>query len=172
MNIRCETLLDYQQIAKVNNLAFGQENEAQLIEEIRRSNRYIPKLSLVAEVENNIVGHILFSYIDLITEESAAKILPVLSLAPVAVLPQFQKQGIGTALIQAGLEKADEMQEKMVIVLGNSSFYNRFGFVSSVIYEIECPFEVAADFFMVKPLKNYQPEYKGRIVYPPAFLQV
>ncbi len=171
MNIRCETLLDYQKIAEVNNLAFGQENEAQLIEEIRRSNRYIPELSLVA-VDNNIVGHIVFSYIDLITEESAGKMLSVLSLAPIAVLPQFQKRGIGTALIQAGLEKADEMQEKMVLVLGYPSFYNRFGFVSSVIYEIEFPFEVPADFFMVKPLKNYQPEYKGKIVYPAAFHQV
>jgi putative acetyltransferase len=172
MNIRCETLLDYQKIAQVNNLAFGQENEAQLIVEIRGSNRYILELSLVAEVDNNIVGHILLSYIDLIVEESAVKILPVLSLAPIAVLPQFQNQGIGTALIQAGLEKADEMQEKMVIVLGNPSFYNRFGFVSSVIYEIDCPFKVPADFFMVKPLKHYQSGYKGRVVYPSAFLQV
>jgi putative acetyltransferase len=172
MNIRCETLLDYQTIAEVNNLAFGQENEAQLIVEIRKSNRYIPELSLVAEVDNNIVGHILFSYIDLRIEKSAEKVFPVLSLAPTAILPHFQKQGIGTALIQAGLEKADEMQEKMVIVLGNPSFYNRFGFFSSVIYEIECPFEVPADFFMVKPLKNYQPEYQGRVIYPLAFLQV
>jgi putative acetyltransferase len=172
MNIRCETLLDYQKIVEVNNLAFGQENEAQLIVEIRRSNRYIPELSLVAEVDNNIVGHILLSYIDLKTEESVGKNLSVLSLAPIAVLPQFQKQGIGTALIQAGLEKANEMQEKIVLVLGNLSFYNRFGFVSSVIYEIECPFEVPADFFMVKVLRNYQPGYKGRVVYPSAFLQV
>jgi putative acetyltransferase len=171
MNIRCETLLDYQKIAEVNHLAFGQENEAQLIVEIRKSDRYIPELSLVAEVDNNIAGHILFSYIDLVIE-SSVKILPVLSLAPIAVLPQFQKQGIGTALIQAGLEKADEMQEKMVIVLGSPSFYNRFGFVSSVIYEIESAFKVPADFFMVKPLENYQSTYKGKVVYPSAFLQV
>jgi putative acetyltransferase len=171
MKIRCETLLDYKKITEVNNLAFGQENEANLIAEIRKSKRYIPELSLVAEVDTNIVGHILLSYIDLIIEESTG-ILPVLGLAPIAVLPQFQKQGIGSALIQAGLQKSDEMGEIMVIVLGYPAFYNRFGFVSSLVYEIESPFEVPADVFMVKPLKNYLPKYKGKIVYPEAFHQV
>ena len=171
MIIRCETLFDYEKIAEINNFAFGQVNEAQLIEEIRRSNRYIPELSLLAEVDGEVVGHILFSYIDLIME-SIQEILPVLSLAPVAVLPKFQKQGIGSALIQTGLEKADKMGEIMVMVLGSPLFYSRFGFVCSVVYGVECPFEVPADFFMVKVLRNYQPGYKGRVVYPLAFLEV
>lgn len=171
MNIRCETRLDYEKIAEVNNFAFGQGNEAQLIAEIRSSDRYIAALSLLAEVDGEVVGHILFSYIDLIME-SIQEILPVLSLAPVAVLPKFQKQGIGSALIQTGLAKADKMGEIMVMVLGSPSFYSRFGFVCSVVYGIECPFEVPADFFMVKVLRNYQPGYKGRVVYPLAFLEV
>nr|WP_104906547.1 N-acetyltransferase [Nostoc sp. 'Lobaria pulmonaria (5183) cyanobiont'] len=113
IDIRCETLLDYTAIAEVNTLAFGQENEAQLVEKIRYSDRYISELSLVAEVENVVVGHILFSYIDLMGEET----LQVLSLAPLAVHPQFQRQGIGSALIKAGLEIAEAKKEVIIIVL-------------------------------------------------------
>ncbi|MBD0388500.1 MAG: N-acetyltransferase [Nostoc sp. C3-bin3] len=165
INIRCETLPDYTAIAEVNTLAFGQENEAKLVEKIRRSDRYIPELSLVAEVENVVVGHILFSYIDLVDEET----LKVIGLAPLAVHPQFQRQGIGSKLVQAGLEKADAKKEAIVIVLGHTHFYNRFGFQSSVIYQIESPFPVPEEFFMVKPLHSYQKNYKGKVVYPSIF---
>ncbi len=168
MNIRCETLPDYPAIAEVNILAFGRENEAKLVEEIRCSGRYNPELSLVAEVEGAIVGHILCSYIDLVGEET----LQVLGLAPMAVLPQFQRRGIGSALVQAGLEKAEAIGEAIVIVLGHPHFYTRFGFEPSVNYKIESPFPVAEDVFMLKPLQNYQQRYKGKVVYPPAFLAV
>ena len=126
MHIRCETLSDYTVIAEVNTLAFGQGNEAKLVEEIRRSDCYISELSLVAEIENIVVGHILFSYINLVGEET----LEVLGLAPLAVHPQFQRQGIGSALIKAGLELADKRREPIVIVLGHPHFYTRFGFES------------------------------------------
>lgn len=168
MDIRSETLPDYAAIAEVNILAFGQENEAKLIKEIRCSQGYIPELSLVAEIDGAIVGHILFSYIDLIGEES----LQVLGLAPLAVIPQFQKRGIGSALVEAGLEKADAMKEALVIVLGHPHFYPRFGFQPSVNYKITSPFPVPEDVFMVKPLQNYQEKYQGKVIYPPAFLTV
>lgn len=165
INIRCETLPDYKVIAEVNTLAFGQQNEAKLVEEIRRSDRYISELSLVAEVENVVVGHILFSYIDLVGEET----LQVLGLAPLAVHPQFQRQGIGSSLIKAGLEIAEAKKEAIVIVLGHPEFYTRFGFQPSVVYEIESPFPVPEDVFMVKPLQSYQKKYKGKVVYPSTF---
>lgn len=168
MDIRCEALPDYAAIAEVNILAFGQKNEAKLIEEIRGSQGYIPELSLVAELDNFIVGHILLSYIDLIGEES----LQVLALAPLAVIPQFQKRGIGSALVQAGLKKANAIKEALVIVLGHPHFYTRFGFEPSVNYKITSPFPVPEDVFMVKPLQNYQEKYQGKVVYPPAFLTV
>lgn len=165
MNIHCETPLNYPAIAEVNILAFGQENEARLIETIRYSNRYIPELSLIAEVEGIVVGHILFSYIDLVGEET----LQVLGLAPLAVRPQFQNKGIGSALVQTGLEIAEDRGEAIIIVLGHPQFYNRFGFETSVNYEIESPFPVPEDFFMVKPLPKYHERYKGKVVYPSAF---
>ncbi|MDF5706079.1 MAG: N-acetyltransferase [Nostoc sp. S4] len=168
MNIRCETLTDYPAIAQVNTLAFGQDREAKLVERIRHSNRYIPELSLVAEIEGMVVGHILFSYIDLVNEQT----LQVLGLAPLAICPEFQRQGIGSALIKAGLEIAETNKEALVIVLGHPEFYTRFGFQTSVIYVIESPFPVLKEFFMVKPLLSYQESYKGKVIYPPAFDEV
>ena len=165
INIRRETLADYTVIAEVNTLAFGQENEAKLVEEIRRSERYISELSLVAEVKNVVVGHILFSYIDIVGEET----LQVLGLAPLAVHPQFQRQGIGSALIKAGLEIAEAKGETIVIVLGHPHFYTRFGFQPSIVYEIESPFPVPEEFFMVKLLQSYPKNYKGKVIYPGAF---
>ncbi|MBD2613217.1 N-acetyltransferase [Nostoc punctiforme FACHB-252] len=165
INIRAETLTDYPAIAQVNTLAFAQDNEAKLVERIRHSDRYIPELSLVAEIEGMVVGHILFSYIDLAKEQT----LQVLGLAPLAIRPEFQRQGIGSALIKAGLEIAETKKEAIVIVLGHPEFYTRFGFQTSVLYGIESPFPVPEEFFMVKPLQNYQEKYKGKVVYPPAF---
>jgi putative acetyltransferase len=168
MIIRPETPQDYLAIAEVNTLAFGQENEAKLIEAIRRSDSYISELSLVAEIDNFVVGHILFSYIDLVGKE----IIKVLGLAPLAVRPQFQNQGIGSALVKAGLEIAKAKQEALVIVLGHPHFYSRFGFQPSTVYEIESPFPVPEDVFMAKPLTSYQEKYKGKVVYPSAFNEV
>lgn len=165
MKIRCETPQDYLAIAEVNTLAFGQVNEAKLIEKIRHSDHYIPELSLVAEIDNFIIGHILFSYIDLVDEET----LKVLALAPLAVRPQFQNKGIGSALVKAGLEIAEARKKSLVIVLGHPNFYSRFGFQPSVVYKIESPFPVPENVFMVKPLTNYQEKYRGKVVYPSAF---
>jgi putative acetyltransferase len=168
MNIRCETLQDYPSIAQVNILAFGQENEAKLVESIRASDYYIPELALVAEVQDVIVGHILFSYIDLLGAET----FKVLGLAPLAVIPQFQNQGIGTQLVKTGLEIAIMKEAALVVVLGHPQLYSRFGFRPSIDYQIEPPFPVPTDVFMVKTLPKYQQKYQGKIIYPAAFNEV
>lgn len=168
MNIRSRNHSDYQAIAELNRQVFGRDNEAQLVESIRHSDRYIPELELVAELNYAIVGHILFSYIDLVGQET----LQVLGLAPMAVQPEFQRRGIGSALVQVGLEAASSLGESMVIVLGHPQFYSRFGFEPSVSYGIESPFPVPEEVFMVLPLNNYQEQYTGKVVYPPAFNRV
>jgi putative acetyltransferase len=165
MNIRPENIFDYPTIAQVNRLAFGSEQEAKLVEIIRTSNGYIPELSLVAEIEKIVVGYIMFSYIDLIGEEQ----LPVLSLAPMAVHPELQNQGIGKALLKIGLELADKRGEALVVVLGYPQLYTPCGFQPSINYQIESPFDVPEDVFMVKTLSGYEEKYKGKVVYPPAF---
>lgn len=171
MKIRPETSSDYPSIAEVNIKAFGTENEAKLIEKIRSSPRYIPELSLVAQIDNKIVGYILFSYIDLINQENCAT-LPVLGLAPLAVIPEYQNQGIGTSLVNTGLEIAHQQQEVLVVVLGHPEYYSRFGFETSINYQIQSPFDVPDEVFMVKFISSYQEKYQGKIVYPPAFNEV
>ena len=168
MLIRAEQPSDYQGIAETILQAFSQENEVRLVQEIRKGDRYIPNLSLVAEVDGVIVGHILFSYIDLVNDVT----YKVLGLAPLAVRSQFQNQGIGSALVWEGLTRANAMGETIAIVLGHPQFYNRFGFKPSVSYDIASPFPVPPDFFMVKPLNSYQNTQRGKVVYPPAFLGV
>ena len=167
LEIRAEEANDYSAIAKVNNLAFKQENEAKLVEKIRKSDRYIPELSLVAELDNKIVGHIMFSYIDLVDKKTTK----VLALAPVAVLPEYQNQGIGSLSIETGLEIAGKRQAPMVIVLGDPSFYIRFGFKPASDYGIQSPFDVSDEYFMVKFLTKYS-DLQGKIVYPAAFSAV
>ncbi len=165
MNIRPETPSDTSAIALVNKLAFGREEEAQLVEQIRNSQYYISELTLVAEINNSVVAHIMFSYINLVGQET----FQVLGLAPLAVHPDFQKQGIGSALINAGLNKANELEETLIVVLGHPEFYSRFGFKASIDFGIKSPFPVPEDVFMVKPLANYHPRYKGSVIYPPSF---
>lgn len=169
MKIRAEQPLDYQGIAETILQAFSQDNEVRLVQEIRNSDRYIPNLSLVAEVDGVIVGHILFSYIDLVNDDVTYK---VLGLAPLAVRSHFQNQGIGSALVREGLIKAETMGQSMAIVLGHPHFYPRFGFKPSIQYGIESPFRVSEEFFMVKTLNTYQNIQRGKVVYPPAFLGV
>ena len=165
MQIRVETPTDYPAIADLLLAAFKQGDEARLVEQIRLSDRYIPKLTLVAEKEGVVVGHILFSYIDLVGAET----LPVLGLAPLAIHPEYQRQGIGSALTQAGLAKAEERGEAIAIVLGHPPFYSGFGFEPSVNYGIESPFPVPPEFFMVKFLQPERKGYLGKVSYPSAF---
>jgi putative acetyltransferase len=186
MKIRSENAEDYAAIAQVHQLAFGQGGEAKLVDAIRASDRFLPQLSLVAEVDGQIVGHILFSYIDLVAEDKVAEdkvaedkvaddwianrtCWQVLGLAPLAVHPAFQRQGIGSGLVQAGLTIADTLNELLVVVLGHSEFYPRFGFAPSTHYGIVSPFPVREAVFMVKPLTAYQAECRGKVVYPAMF---
>ena len=168
LKIRPESDRDYEEIAKVNDLAFDRDNESKLIKSIRNSDRFIPELSLVAELDNKIVGHIMFSYIDLAYEQT----VKVLALAPIAVLPKYQHQGIGSLLVKTGLEKAKRMQAPMVVVLGEPEFYHRFEFKPASKYSIDSPFDIPDEYFMVKFLTDEDRNYSGKIKYPAAFSEV
>ncbi len=167
--IRKEEEKDHKNIYEVNKLAFEQENESKLIEKIRVGSNFIPDLSLVADINNRIVGHILFSKIKIIGNS----IFETLALAPMAVLPEFQKRGIGSNLINRGMEKAMELGFDSIIVLGHKDYYPKFGFKRASKWNIKCCFEVPDEVFMAVELIDGALEGKdGTIKYPDEFMDV
>ena len=169
MIIRQETEADYKAIYELNQQAFGQDNESQLIEKIRSGNTFIPGLSIIAELEGKIIGHILFSKIEI----QGSSTFPSLALAPMAVHPDFQKKGVGSRLVKQGLEVAKKLGFEHVIVLGHENYYPKFGFHNASNWNIQCPFEVPDNVFMAIELKEGSLEGKsGTVVYPSVFLEV
>ena len=167
LTIRPEQPLDYSAISEVNNLAFGQENEPRLVEFLRRSPGFIPELSLVAVLENQVVGHILFSPVVIETSTGDSSIL---ALAPMAVRPEFQNQGIGSELVRQGLEACRRLGCRIVVVLGHSDFYPRFGFEPARPKGVSAPFPVSDEHWMVIELHpGALSGVQGTVRFPPAF---
>ena len=111
MRIRPETHLDRDGIAAVTRAAFGNEREVRMIEAIRASPGFVPELSLVAEEDRQIVGHVLLSYVEL--EGTGRRLL---ELGPLSVLPDRQRSGVGSALVRKGLRLADARRAPLVLV--------------------------------------------------------
>lgn len=165
--IRRETPGDYESIAVVNRRAFGQEEEGLLIEKIRGSDGFDPSLSLVAEIEGDVVGHILFSTIQIETERGD---VPALALAPMSVLPDFQNRGIGSQLVRAGLDISRQAGHAIVVVLGHPDYYPRFGFQPASQFGVRSPFDVPDDVFMVQGLiPGALDTVSGVVKYPSPF---
>ncbi len=150
-------------------VGFQQENESKLIEKIRKGENFVPELSLVAKIDDEIVGHILFSRIKIVGDS----IFESLALAPMAVIPEFQKQGIGTKLIKKGIEQAKELDFDSIVVLGHKEYYPKFGFIRASNWSIKCPFEVPDEAFMAIELTERAFEDKaGTVKYPDEFMEV
>ena len=146
IQIRKEVQSDYSDVFILNEIAFEQDSESKLIDLLRESSAFIPELSLVAIIDNDIVGHILFTEIT-ITADNGNE-YPSLALAPMAVKPSYQKQGIGGRLISFGLRKAKELGHNSVIVLGHEYYYPKFGFLPANNWNIKAPFDVPLNAFM------------------------
>jgi len=143
--------------------AFEGSDEADLIESLRGDGHAL--ISLVAELEAGIVGHILFSRMWINTSPG---LLSAVALAPVAVLPEHQRKGIGSLLIQHGLEHLQRRDETIVIVVGHPDYYPRFGFSTARAKSLEGPFPLEA--FMAMELRPGALDgIAGSVVYPPAF---
>ncbi len=147
MNIHEEQPSDIEKIWKVNSEAFETEAEANLVNALRSSG--CTYLSLVAETETNVVGHILFTPVKLYSNENKLKIM---GLAPMAVLSQYQNKGVGSKLVKAGLEHCQSLGYDAVVVLGHPSYYPKFGFVPTVTYGIKSEYEVPDEVFMILEL--------------------
>lgn len=147
--IRSETTDDIPAIYRVNKLAFERENEAQLVDKLREDDAVI--LSLVAVLDGQIVGHILFSPVTIIDDDDQWQ---AVGLGPMAILPELQNQGIGSALIRTGLNELKKLGRNVVIVLGHPKFYTRFGFEPSRPLGIQWEVDVPEDVFMVTELRK------------------
>jgi putative acetyltransferase len=145
MEIRQEKQEDINEIRALNERAFGQPQEANIIDKLRSNCEGL--LSLVAIENEKIAGHILFSPAVI---EGQHGIIKGMGLAPMAVLPEMQRQGTGTQLVKTGIENLKKMQCPFIIVLGHPEYYPRFGFERASLYGIKCQWEgIPDEAFMV-----------------------
>jgi putative acetyltransferase len=167
MIIRPEKKSDYIAIHKVNELAFGGRAEADLIDDLRKTDSFISELSLVAIQNQEVIGHILFSQIGIKTKK---RVISALALAPMAVLPEFQNKGVGTKLAVRGLDGCRRLGHSIVVVIGHPGYYPRFGFIPARERGLEVPFPVPDEAFMVMELiPGVLKAAQGEIIYPPPF---
>lgn len=167
IEIRNENPEDYAAVYRVNKLAFEGVEEADLVERLRGVR---PNISLVAVKDGAVVGHIFFSPVTLAPENEN---LNAMGLAPMAVLPEFQNQGIGSALVRRGLEECQKHGFEAVFVLGHPAYYPRFGFTPSKAKGIGCEYDAPDETFMVLELTPDALNGRAGIVkYHPEFAEI
>lgn len=167
LTIRAEQIGDFKQVHHVITEAFktaehSDGNEAELVNKLRESLSFIPELSLVAIADDIIVGHILFTkaYVNTTT---------VLALAPLSVLPEYQNQDIGQALIRQGHKIAQKLGYRYSVVLGHAKYYPKIGYIPASRYGINAPFEIPEENFMAICFDKQNLQLNGTIKYDDAF---
>ena len=167
MLIRDETPADIGAVFQLNEAAFGRPAEAQLVDRLRREAR--PVISLVAENNGTVVGHIMFTPVSIV-ERPAAR---AMGLAPMAVAPELQRGGIGSALVRAGVARCRQDGVELVVVLGHPAFYPRFGFEPASRIGLRSEYGVPDEVFMALPLReDGELEFEGSVKYHAAFASV
>lgn len=175
ISVRAESEADVQAVRQLNELAFGRAEEASLVDALRAAAH--PHVSLVAVERGEVVGHIFFSPVAIEPDEpvstkavAAAGGAAAMGLAPMAVLPQHQNRGIGSQLVREGLQACLRLGCAVVVVLGHSDYYPRFGFVPASRMGLRCEYDVPDEVFMatelttgalagVRGLVKYHPEF-------------
>lgn len=164
LTIRPEQPRDIPSVREVNLSAFPTSAEADLVDALRDA--AAPTISLVADRLETVVGHIFFSPVTLANWPD----VKVMGLAPMAVGPAWQRQGIGSALVAAGVESCRQRGSEAIVVLGHARFYPRFGFVPASRFGIRCEYDVPDDHFMALELEpGILSGKSGTIQYHPAF---
>ena len=165
--IRREQPQDVAEISEVNRQAFGREQEAAVVDKLRENCNHI--ISLVALAEDKVVGHILFSPAVIEWENGS---LAGSGLAPLAVLPDCQRQGIGSGLVRAGIAEVREAACPFVIVIGHPEYYPRFGFETARKFGIRSEWEVPDEPFMILILdKKAMKDVSGVAKYRPEWAE-
>ena len=166
--IRAENPTDRDAIHRVVELAFGRRGEADLVDALRENAS--PYISLVAVVDVQIVGHIFFSPV---TVEGESVTFTAMGLAPMAVLPEYQNQGIGSQLVREGLKECTRIDYDIVVVLGHPEFYPRFGFAPASRKGLSSEYDVRDEVFMALELsEGALGGRSGLVKYHPEFAKV
>jgi putative acetyltransferase len=169
--VRLERAHDHSAIRALVADAFGSAVEAELVERIRASPEYVPEMALVAELDGEIVGHVMISGA-IVRNDGEDR--PIVMLSPLAVSPNHERLGIGSALVRAVTRVADERGEPLVVLEGNPDYYSQFGFEHSVRFglEMRLPDWAPSEAGQVLRLSGYDSNdasLRGLVVYPAAF---
>jgi len=168
ITIRAEKADDFGAVRRVNERAFESDAEATLVDKLRAACRQ--QVSLVAVEDNRVVGHIFFSPVSIESEDSTSA---AMGLAPMAVLPEYQRRGIGSRLVREGLKECQRLGFDVAVVLGHPEYYPRFGFVPASRRGLRCEYDVPKEAFMVAELKpGALGERTGLAKYRPEFAEV
>lgn len=174
MNIRKEEEKDYNQVFELIEKAFENEEysdhrEQFLVERLRNSDSFVPDLSLVCEMNEMIVGYILLTKIKIKHSDFS---YDSLALAPVAVLPNYQGNGIGGHLIEFAHKKARELGFESIILLGHPTYYPKFGYRKTSDFDIQLPFDVPDENCMaIELVEDALKNINGMVEYPKEFYQ-
>lgn len=172
--IRQEQESDQQAVYQLVELAFRSMEESDhrehlLVKRLRESKTFIPELSLVAEANGEIIGHILLTEIEIV---SVDKVIISLALAPVAVLPNYQREGIGGALIREAHKRAAELGYGSVMLLGHKDYYPKFGYKKAIDFGIEFPFDIPHEYCMaIELLTDALRDVHGVVKYSKPFME-
>jgi putative acetyltransferase len=167
LHIRDERAEDVGAIHRTNELAFGRPDEAELVDALRGNGAVT--LSLVAEIGEEIAGHILFSPVEIVRDGDRET---AVGLAPMAVLPSRQRLGIGSQLIREGIDRLRLAGHGAIVVLGHPEYYPRFGFTRASTFGLRCEFQCPDEAFMALELRQgalgsrpalvrYRPEFSA-----------
>jgi putative acetyltransferase len=166
IHIREEKSGDLKAIRRVHELAFDSSTEAQLVDLLR--SRGVAIISLVAEDGGEIVGHILFSPVSI---HPPARDWSALGLAPIGVIPERQRHGIGKALINGGLERCKERGINLVVVLGDPDYYTQFGFRRALDFGLNNEYQADEHFMILEFTPGILDTFSGLVKYAREFIE-
>lgn len=166
IKVRAEVADDYRSIDVVNLSAFEGEAEAQLVDELRKSDGFVPDLSLVAELNGRVVGHVVLSKVKLKNSQGNSEIL---ALGPMSVVPSQSHRGIGSELIEAAIARAKPLCYTAIVVAGYPEYYQRFGFRPAKDWGIRCNLAIPDDALTAMELKDGILAPGGEVEYPEMF---